>query len=230
MIDIENTKQVDFISNLVYRLFKVLEKMIEIRNINYPTQNKKIIFAMWHSDECCIHGIPNEQRDKVGVLISKSVDGEIIARVVKKLGYSLIRGSQDKGTQNKGGVKATMEMIEWLNEDKNVAIMIDGPVGPLHRVKNGVIKVAKHTGAVIIPVVWYSPNLSFLKLPTWDKFKFPIWFTKIVNLYGDPIYVPEECSTEQEQDIKEQLRQALFSLEKKAPEAFKEAYKKKKKK
>ncbi len=230
MIDIENTKQIDFISNLVYRLFKVLEKMIEIRNINYPTQNKKVIFAMWHSDECCIHGIPNEQRDKVGVLISKSVDGEIIARVVKKLGYSLIRGSQDKGTQNKGGVKATMEMIEWLNEDKNVAIMIDGPVGPLHRVKNGVIKVAKHTGAVIIPVVWYSPNLSFLKLPTWDKFKFPIWFTKIVNLYGDPIYVPEECSTEQEQDIKEQLRQALFSLEKKAPEAFKEAYKKKKKK
>ncbi|MGN0018938.1 MAG: lysophospholipid acyltransferase family protein [Candidatus Gastranaerophilaceae bacterium] len=229
MIDIENTKQIDFISNLVYRLFKVLEKMIEIRNINYPTQNKKVIFAMWHSDECCIHGIPNEQRDKVGVLISKSVDGEIIARVVKKLGYSLIRGSQDKGTQNKGGVKATMEMIEWLNEDKNVAIMIDGPVGPLHRVKNGVIKVAKHTGAVIIPVVWYSPNLSFLKLPTWDKFKFPIWFTKIVNLYGDPIYVPEECSTEQEQDIKEQLRQALFSLEKKAPEAFKEAYKKKKK-
>ena len=229
MIDIENTKQIDFISKLVYRLFKVLEKMIEIRNINYPTQNKKVIFAMWHSDECCIHGIPNEQRDKVGVLISKSVDGEIIARVVKKLGYSLIRGSQDKGTQNKGGVKATMEMIEWLNEDKNVAIMIDGPVGPLHRVKNGVIKVAKHTGAVIIPVVWYSPNLSFLKLPTWDKFKFPIWFTKIVNLYGDPIYVPEECSTEQEQDIKEQLRQALFSLEKKAPEAFKEAYKKKKK-
>ena len=229
MIDIENTKQINFISNLVYRLFKVLEKMIEIRNINYPTQNKKVIFAMWHSDECCIHGIPNEQRDKVGVLISKSVDGEIIARVVKKLGYSLIRGSQDKGTQNKGGVKATMEMIEWLNEDKNVAIMIDGPVGPLHRVKNGVIKVAKHTGAVIIPVVWYSPNLSFLKLPTWDKFKFPIWFTKIVNLYGDPIYVPEECSTEQEQDIKEQLRQALFSLEKKAPEAFKEAYKKKKK-
>lgn len=228
MVDIEETKTINFLSGAVYRLFRILERMIEIRNVNYPKQESKVIFAMWHSDQCCLHGIPYEKRKNVGILISKSGDGEIIARVVDKWGFDLVRGSQDKGMRKKGGVRATMEMIEKLNEGKNVAIMVDGPAGPVHEIKNGVIKVAKHTGAAIIPVVWYSPNKSLFKLPTWDKFEIPLGFTKLVNLYGEPIYVPEDNTPEQDKEVKERLKNALFDLEEKAPEAFKEAYKKKK--
>ena len=228
MVDIENTKQITFFSNIVYGLFRILERMIEIRNVNYPKLENKVIFAMWHSDQCSLHGIPFEKRKNVNILISKSGDGEIIARVVHKWGFSTVRGSQDKGTRKKGGVRATMEMIEKINEGQNVAIMVDGPAGPLHKIKNGVIKVAKHTGGAIIPMVWYSPDKTLLKLPSWDKFKIPIGFTKIVNLYGEPIYVPEDSTPEDNIKIKKQLKKALLDLEKKAPEAFKEAYKKKK--
>ncbi len=228
MVDIDKPKEVSFVSELVYRLFRVLEGMIEIRNINYPKQEQKVIFAMWHSDQCSLHGIPFEKRKNVNILISKSGDGEVIARVVQRWGFSTVRGSKDKGTRKKGGVRATMEMIEKVNEGQNVAIMVDGPAGPLHEIKNGVIKVAKHTGGAIIPMVWYSPNKTLVKFPTWDKFKIPLGFTKIVNLYGEPIYVPENSTLEEDNAIKEKLKQALFDLEKQAPEAFKEAYKKKK--
>ncbi len=228
MVDIDKPKEVSFVSELVYRLFRVLEGMIEIRNVNYPKQEQKVIFAMWHSDQCSLHGIPFEKRKNVNILISKSGDGEVIARVVQRWGFSTIRGSKDKGTRKKGGVRATMEMIEKVNEGQNVAIMVDGPVGPLHEIKNGVIKVAKHTGGAIIPMVWYSPDKTLVKFPTWDKFKIPLGFTKIVNLYGEPIYVPENSTPEEDNAIKEKLKQALFDLEKQAPEAFKEAYKKKK--
>lgn len=228
MVDIDKPKEVSFVSELVYRLFRVLEGMIEIRNVNYPKQEQKVIFAMWHSDQCSLHGIPFEKRKNVNILISKSGDGEVIARVVKRWGFSTVRGSKDKGTRKKGGVRATMEMIEKVNEGQNVAIMVDGPAGPLHEIKNGVIKVAKHTGGAIIPMVWYSPNKTLVKFPTWDKFKIPLGFTKIINLYGEPIYVPENSTPEEDNAIKEKLKQALFDLEKQAPEAFKEAYKKKK--
>lgn len=228
MVDIDKPKEVSFVSELVYRLFRVLEGMIEIRNVNYPKQEQKVIFAMWHSDQCSLHGIPFEKRKNVNILISKSGDGEVIARVVQRWGFSTIRGSKDKGTRKKGGVRATMEMIEKVNEGQNVAIMVDGPAGPLHEIKNGVIKVAKHTGGAIIPMVWYSPDKTLVKFPTWDKFKIPLGFTKIVNLYGEPIYVPENSTLEEDNAIKEKLKQALFDLEKQAPEAFKEAYKKKK--
>lgn len=228
MVDIENTKQIEFLSNMVYGLFRVLERMIEVRNVNYPKQENKVIFAMWHSDQCSLHGIPFEKRKNVNILISRSGDGEIIARVVHKWGFSTVRGSQDKGKRKKGGVRATMEMIEKVNEGQNVAIMVDGPAGPLHEIKNGVIKVAKHTGGAIIPMVWYSPNKSLVKLPSWDRFKIPLGFTKIVNLYGEPIHVPENSTPEEDKQIKELLKQALFDLEEKAPEAYKEAFKKKK--
>lgn len=228
MVDIDKPKEVSFVSELVYRLFRVLEGMIEIRNVNYPKQEQKVIFAMWHSDQCSLHGIPFEKRKNVNILISKSGDGEVIARVVQRWGFSTIRGSKDKGTRKKGGVRATMEMIEKVNEGQNVAIMVDGPAGPLHEIKNGVIKVAKHTGGAIIPMVWYSPDKTLVKFPTWDKFKIPLGFTKIVILYGEPIYVPKNSTLEEDNAIKEKLKQALFDLEKQAPEAFKEAYKKKK--
>ncbi len=229
MVDIENTKQIKFLSNAVYGLFRILERMIHIENINYPQQENKVIFAMWHAKQCSLHGIPFEKRKNVNILISRSGDGEIIAQVVHKWGFSTIRGSQDKGTRKKGGVRSTMEMIEKINEGQNVAIMVDGPAGPLHEIKNGVIKVAKHTGGAIIPMTWYSPNKSLLKLPSWDRFEIPMGFTKLVNLYGDPIYVPENSTPEEDKQIKEQLKQALLDLDKKAPEIFKEAYKKKKK-
>ncbi len=228
MVDIDKPKEVSFVSELVYRLFRVLEAMIEIRNVNYPKLEEKVIFAMWHSDQCSLHGIPFEKRKNVNILISKSGDGEVIARVVQRWGFSTVRGSKDIGERKKGGVRATMEMIEKVNEGQNVAIMVDGPAGPLHEIKNGVIKVAKHTGGAIIPMVWYSPNKSLVKLPTWDKFEIPLGFTKLVNLYGEPIYVPENSTPEEDKAIKEKLKQALFELEKQAPEAFKEAYKKKK--
>ena len=228
MVDIEDKKTITFLSEAVYRLFRILEQMIEIRNINYPTIENKVIFAMWHHDQCSLHGIPFEKRKNVNILISRSGDGEIISRVVHKWGFSTVRGSQDKGKRKKGGVRATMEMIEKINEGQNVAIMVDGPAGPLHEVKNGVIKVAKHTGGAIIPMIWYSPNKSLVKLPSWDKFKIPLGFTKLVNIYGEPIYVPENSTPEEDKEIKEKFKDALLDLEKKAPEIYKEAYKKQK--
>ena len=156
-------------------------------------------------------------------------ESEIIARVVHKWGFNTIRGSKDnQGERRKGGMQATLQMIERLKEGQNVAIMVDGPAGPFHEVKNGVIKVAKKTGAAIIPMTWYSPNKTMLNLPTWDKFQIPMGFTKIVNLYGEPIYISEDADVEEDIRVKQQLKEALLDLDRKAPEAFKEAYKKQK--
>lgn len=228
-LHIDKQKAVGVASNGVYALFRVLEKMIEIRNINYPEQEQNVIFAMWHAKQCSLHGIPYEKRKNVNILISRSDDGEIIARVVQKWGFNTVRGSKDnKGDRRKGGIQATLQMIDRLKEGQNVAIMVDGPAGPYHEIKNGVIKVAKKTGAAIIPMTWYSPNKSLLKLPTWDNFEIPMGFTKFVNLYGEPIYISEDADVEEDIRVKQKLKEALLELDKKASEAFKEAYKKQK--
>lgn len=203
-------KYVPIISTTLYFLFRIWEFFVTFKSENYPANDKKVIFALWHHDQLCLDGIPN--RDKLNILISKSIDGEIIARVVERMGFKTVRGSQNKWWKDKGGKEATFELISRLNNGENIAVTVDGPSGPLHQVKNGVIKIAKLTGAPIIPVVWYSKSKFLGSLPTWDKLRIPLWFLKSVNIYGEPIYVPETATKEDENQIKIKLEQTLSNL------------------
>ena len=105
--------------------------------------------------------------------------------------------------------------------------MLDGPRGPLHKVKNGAIKLAQKTGAPIVTVHWYSPQKTFITLPSWDKMKTPLFDCNILNVYGDPIYVKEDATDEEIEQIKDKIKNQLFDLEAKAPELYKEAEKNK---
>lgn len=204
-------KYVSIISTTLYFLFRIWEFFVSFKNENYPVNDKRVIFALWHHDQLCLDGMPN--RDKLNILISKSIDGEIIARVVERMGFKTVRGSQNKWWKDKGGKEATFELISRLNNGENIAVTVDGPSGPLHQVKNGVIKIAKLTGAPIIPVVWYSKSRFLSSLPTWDKLKIPLWFVKTINIYGTPIYVPETANKKTEKQIRLQLQAELLNLE-----------------
>lgn len=157
-------KYVPIISTALYFLFRIWEFFVSFKSKNYPANDKRVIFALWHHDQLCLDGIPN--RDNLNILISKSIDGEIIARVVERMGFKTVRGSYNRAEKDKGGKEATFELISRLNNGENIAVTVDGPSGPLHQVKNGVIKIAKLTGAPIIPVVWYSKSRFLSSLPT----------------------------------------------------------------
>lgn len=204
-------KYVPIISTALYFLFRIWELFVSFESENYPANDKRVIFALWHHDQLCLDGISN--RDKLNILISKSIDGEIIARVVERMGFKTVRGSYNRAGKDKGGKEATFELISRLNNGENIAITVDGASGPLHQVKMGVVKIAKLTGAPIIPDVWYSDSKFFGSLPTWDKLKIPLWFLKSVNIYGEPIYVPETATKEEENKIKGYLRNILLNLE-----------------
>ena len=212
-------KYVPIISTALYFLFRIWEFFVSFKSENYPANDKKVIFALWHHDQLCLDGIPN--RDKLNILISKSIDGEIIARVVERMGFKTVRGSQNKWWKDKGGKEATFELISRLNKGENIAVTVDGPSGPLHQVKNGVIKIAKLTGAPIIPVVWCSKSRFLSSLPTWDKLKIPLWFLESLNIYGEPIYVPETANKENEKQIRLHLQEGSLSLKRVTEEMYK---------
>lgn len=216
MVRLLDGENVDKVSNLVYRIFRLQEFFTHIVEVDHPELDCPRIYAMWHCHQLCIHGVQN--RDKLNVLISRSRDGEIIARVVEKWGFKTIRGSKGK----QGAVEATMQMISALKNGENCAMMVDGPKGPPRIVKDGVIKIAKMAGVPIVPIYWYSENFTFATFPSWDKLRMPIFDTNLINIYGEPIYVPEDADEEQ---VRLQLQASLEDIEKKAPLAFKEVYK-----
>lgn len=205
-------------TNLIYRIFKFQELFTDIQNVNFPENTEPCVYAMWHAHQCCVHGLPN--RANCNVLVSRSRDGEIIAGVVEKWGFKVIHGSKGK----KGSVEATLQMINALKRGESCAIMVDGPKGPAKVVKDGAIRVAKNAGVPIVPIYWYSPNFTFLKFPSWDEFRIPFFWTKLINIYGEPIYVDPNGDKEHDEQIRLKVQHSLEELEKQAPKAHKEVF------
>ena len=214
---LENNLNRDKISKLVYKVFRFQEHFTDIVNVNHP-EIESCVYAMWHAHQCCVHGVP--RRSDTSVMISRSRDGEIIANVVEKWGFKVVRGSKGK----KGATEATLQMIDELKNGNCGAIMVDGPKGPVKKVKDGVIKIAKLSGQPIVPVYWYSPNPTFLKFPTWDEFRIPLFSTHLINLYGEPIYVDKDNTDEQDEELRLKLEQSLLELEKRAPIEHKKVF------
>ena len=205
------------LSDLVYAVFRFQEYFTDIQNIDLPDTGS-CVYAMWHAHQCCIHGFPD--REKCSVLISRSRDGQIIGKVVERWGFNVIYGSAGK----KGSVEATLQMINALKEGGKCAIMVDGPKGPARVVKDGAVVIAKKAGVPIVPVYWYSPNPTFLKFSSWDEFRIPCLWTKLINIYGEPIYVNPDNTKEQDEEVRLKIQHSLEELEKKAPAAHKKVF------
>ena len=218
MVRLINDKNVWLLANTAYFIFRLQEKFTRIAEYNNPNLTP-CIYVMWHANQLLVHGI--EDKANLNILISNSIDGEIVARTSEKWGFKVIRGSSGK----KGAVESTMQMLRKLNNGESVAIMVDGPSGPLHKVKNGAIKLAQKTGVPIVTANWYSPQKTFVSLPSWDKMKIPIGYCEIINTYGKPIYIKEDATSEEIANVKEEIKNQLLTLEKEATGIYREAQK-----
>lgn len=215
---ISSENKVEFLSKVVAFIFGIQKYLMPTIEVNKP-KFEACIYALWHGHQCSLYGLSDRERNNV--MVSKSVDGEIIANAIETLGMKTVRGSKGK----KGAVEATMQMLSKLKAKENAAITVDGPRGPIHVVKDGVIKIAKMSGCPIVPYVWYSPDISFITLPTWDKFTYPLGYTRMVNLFGEPIFVDKDGTDEDDEAIRIKLEQVLKDLNEKAPEEWKKAWK-----
>lgn len=214
MLKLNERIKINILSFLIRRFYTFESWFYNCKNINYP-KDKPVIFALWHAHQCALYA--NEDRGNLNVMISKSNDGSIIAAATEEMGIKVIRGSHKRA-----GAGATLTMIEKLEQGENAAITIDGPRGPNRVVKDGIINIAKLAQVPIVPMVWYSPSKWLLKFKTWDEFRFPVLGVKTIALYGEPMYVPSDCSKEELELHRQKLETALNDLYKQAKENFRE--------
>lgn len=201
------------LAKIVTLYFEFKRHFYYCKNINYP--KRQCIFALWHAHQCGLYAL--EEREKTTVMISNSNDGEIIAQAGAAMGLRVVRGSH-----NRKGAAATLELIDEIKAGNNGALTIDGPRGPKHKVKKGIIEIARMTGVPIVPMSWYSPSPFFLKFKkTWDEFCFPLNCIKMKAIYGDPIFVPSDSSDEELEKIRLKVEEELKNLYDKLKTEFK---------
>ncbi len=143
---------------------------------------------------------------KLGFLISPSVDGEIGAMLVRKLGAEAIRGSSSHT-----GARALRDYYQALAHDGiSPAITPDGPRGPPWKFKPGAILLSQMSQRPIIPMAFAASRAWKIK---WDKFVIPKPFARIAIAIGEPVYVPKGIDaatlTRLQLDMEERLK-ALY--------------------
>ena len=173
-----------FVLYLVVRVIYFTNKKV----FHHPklVDGEAYIFVAWHGDLVCqpMNYFKNRPNGTIKTLISQSKDGEIISRI-----YSLFGGGSIRGSSSKGATKALISTIREIKSGVDIAITPDGPRGPMHTVADGVIAIAKKSGARI--VVLNSKPKSYWQFNSWDKFFLPKPFGRIDFFMSEPFDVSD---------------------------------------
>lgn len=138
-------------------------------------------------------------------LVSRSKDGDLIARTLEKTGVIPIRGSA--GASRKGGVAALRALVNHVSGGRPACLAVDGPKGPRGVVNAGIAMLSQKTGAPVLAMS-LVPSARIVLPRTWDRTQIPIPFCRIDGAFSDPIYPRDgESVSEYTQRIQDELLQ-----------------------
>lgn len=175
-----------------------------------PLPLEPAVYALWHE-----HLLPLALAHRgagATALVSRHRDGEILTRVLRRLGHTAARGSSTRG-----GSEGLRAMIRAGRQGKPLAFTPDGPRGPARHCKPGIVRAAAETGLPIVPLS--AAAARGRRLASWDRFLVPAPLTRVVIARGAPIDVPRALRGAWEDDAlvddervrgwTEQVREAL---------------------
>lgn len=177
-----------------------------------PAPLPPCIFALWHEDDLTLGGAYSYCG--VALLVSLSNDGEIIARIMRLLGFECFRGSSSRG-----GARGLLGLIRYVREGGRACVTVDGPRGPAHVVKPGVVEIARKTGAPIVPIRSYASNAwTFGK--AWSRSRIPKPFSTVTVMCASPVFLERGAAQDGARPGEvRQVQEALVQLDRKAREA-----------
>lgn len=126
------------------------------------------------------------------VLIAEGNDGDWAAALVAPLRCRIVRGSSLHD-----GLRALRVFIRSLNESEHPAlIVVDGPLGPVGEVKEGIVACAAHTRRPVVPAATAAAaRVVFRK--SWAKHFLPLPWARVIIAVGPFVRVEEGASREQ---------------------------------
>lgn len=142
------------------------------------SRNEPLVFAHWHGSELCL--VPLVSPYRIATMTSTSRDGQLMDFVIRKMG-----GATSRGSSTRGGIGAVKGLVRLVRGGWHASMAVDGPKGPLHKVKPGVFEISKLANAHIVPIGTASNRgLDFHK--SWNKARLPWPFAKVCVEFLEP--------------------------------------------
>lgn len=147
-----------------------------------------VILSFWHDQLFLM--VKGYCGNGAKVLISASKDGELISRTMRYFNIGSVRGSS-----NRRGRAAFKALVELSQEPLDLVFTPDGPKGPRHCIKEGVVQLARISGRPVVPAAFACSHGH--RFQSWDRFLLPYPWGKAVYIYGEPLVYGEQESAEE---------------------------------
>ncbi len=163
-----------------------------------------IVGAVWH--QTMIPAVAYFGPLPLYIMVSRSKDGEIAARIAQGFGLGSVRGSSSSG-----GREALRTLIDHLRSGRSAVFICDGPRGPARIAKIGAVVAARETGAPILPVALAMSRPWLLK--SWDRTAIPKPGSRIGIMFSEPFLVPRDATNDDCERIRVALQERLCAME-----------------
>lgn len=182
-----------WVVQLLFLLNKVSIKGEDIL-LKLVNSGKPVMVCVWHGRLLFPSWYIRLKYTNLHAIASRHTDAEIMARILKRWGYGLIRGS----TRKRG--RAVVEKMAGIFKNGGiVAVTNDGPKGPARIAKAGSTSLAMKYNAQIITITGSASK--YWQLKSWDRFMLPKPFGKIEIIVSSPLEItskPESTEAEVE--------------------------------
>ncbi|WP_158751145.1 lysophospholipid acyltransferase family protein [Acidobacterium sp. S8] len=184
-------------------------KVIAEEGATPATPPPKGIFCFWH--QCTLPCGWYFRKYRCTILISRSFDGELIARTLGILGFGSVRGSSSRG-----GAAGLFALQDVLVKGEAVIFTADGPRGPIYQTKMGPVKLAQMAQEQI-GSFYLLPEHAWV-LNSWDRFLIPKPFSRVIVSWSRSVTppAPDADATTLEskrQELNEAIERARFNAE-----------------
>jgi lysophospholipid acyltransferase (LPLAT)-like uncharacterized protein len=169
--------------------------------------NERYIGALWHNRLLLLPFVIRRYlpQRRGAALISASRDGALLADLVERFGFDVVRGSSSRK-----GASAIRQLAEVIAVGRDVVITPDGPRGPAYELGQGIIYLAQQSGAEVVPINFeYS---SCWRVSSWDRFIVPKPFSKVRVIFGPPHRVVSTVGGEEFERERLRLQEAMMQL------------------
>lgn len=152
--------------------------------------DQSYIYSLWHDEILIPLAMQDRARAPIAALVSRHQDGTYLTEFMRHLGVRSLRGSS-----NHGGVEVLRQLMQET-AGYHIFITPDGPRGPHHQLKEGIVFLASRTGLPIIPIASVASNAWYIP-GKWTGLVLPKPFSRSAYLLGRPLHVPAELSREE---------------------------------
>jgi hypothetical protein len=178
-------------------------------------EGRPFLLAHWHGDEIAL--IQLCRRYRLATMSSKSKDGQMMSVIIRLMG-----GTATKGSSSRGGAGGLKGLIRLVRAGHNCSFAVDGPKGPIYKVKPGIFELSR---LLDCPIYYcgVSVNRAIQFPKAWNKTFLPKPFAKIHIQWHGPLPPTTKDQDPRDPKLAEHLEALLHSAKQQALKVFAES-------